>query len=552
MENTDYTQSKKTSTSSLSIYLNEIDSQSFDSDFLANHFDLTDDRSKAKIIISKEEDLYSLSYFYNNNFRVIRAEETNIKQTLAQLSRLLSRTFREDIKSVLSYKAPKLPKDFWDNENIVLNHLNTLMKGSEDLNIFIKNLFEINQLKNFKTIHLFVHEKGLGQAQHKQITRQKLSASFQNMIEFTNLFNSIKKSKNRSFGQATLKASTYDIIGTCLAHELLFDNFNVIFLISKDDFLPQTNEDIIFFNKFIGYLKPYLNFFLNHERSKQHITTTKNFLKNILSFLGERMPTDLDSNIEQLLSDLIYAIEQIKNKSFNTADVNHQERIMLLGELLNTLRHELSNPLFGMQLTTELLLDEIKDDELQEFIKEILVSIQRSQNILSNFSQIYSLSPDLEQLDLIHLIREVFTLSKSETKSIQKIIAVNDKPISNEGATYNIVSNQTWLAQILFNLIINSAHALKSAQIQGPEIKINIYAENDQIYINIKDNGPGISPELAKKIFIPFFTTKKEGTGLGLPIIKSLVSKLRGNIELIPNDKGAEFLLVLPNENPDR
>ena len=385
----------------------------------------------------------------------------------------------------------------------------------------MQHLFDTEFFKDFTSCHLFIHEKGLIHSEHAYITRDTITKREQEVSEFTDLFLSIKKSKNKSFGQSSLKASNFQIIGTCLAIDIPLRKHNLIFVISRNDFLPQSEEDISRFNQFSRILKSYFEYYLSsffYQRKEMLINLTINEFKSMLD-----CPNAQTSDIATLL----------KNFEIDSHDHYHKDRIELLGDLLNTLKHELSNPLFGMQLTAELLsFEDLEDDQLQ-FITEISSSIKRSQKILNNFSQLYSKNISNEEVSLDNLLSEVITLTKSETREIKFNV------INKSNKAFN--SNSTWLAQIFFNLIINSSQAMKVAQTSSPEIVITIEELSNHLTITFKDNGPGIPGHLKDTIFDEFITTKENGTGLGLAITKNLVHKLNGNIYLQNCTNGCEF-----------
>ena len=101
---------------------------------------------------------------------------------------------------------------------------------------------------------------------------------------------------------------------------------------------------------------------------------------------------------------------------------------------------------------------------------------------------------------------------------------------------------------MIINLIKNAIQALAENDEDGKESKVlevKAYnGEKDGIYISIKDNGPGIEEEALKKIFIPFFTTKKNGSGIGLSLSKQIMRNHRGNITVKSvQNVGTEFIL---------
>ena len=91
------------------------------------------------------------------------------------------------------------------------------------------------------------------------------------------------------------------------------------------------------------------------------------------------------------------------------------------------------------------------------------------------------------------MIREVFTLTKSETRSIKRNIFLNKNLVGNNEQFF-ITSNPTWLNQILLNLVLNSTQALKDSKTNEPIIDIHIKQTKDSLVITLVDNGPGIPP----------------------------------------------------------
>lgn len=424
--------------------------------------------------------------------------------------------------------------------------LNSFLIESKNIFNFTRSLFTLKPLKKFQTIHMFVHEKGQANSSHYEITRESEREYSHSITDFNSLFQSIKKSKNRSYGQSTLKGFNLEILGTFLAHEFSLKNHNLILIVSRNDFLPQSKEEVSFFNFLATNLSSYVEILLE----KKLILDKKEIIESaLIESPYEIAFKENDKGLNSLTYEK-YSLEsgrQLKvaplfKDVINQADIFHHERVSLLGELLNTLRHELSNPIFGLQLTTELLLMDDQTADNNEMLKEILKSIKRSQNIIENFTKLYKGTEEYDNVDVVALINEVFTLTKSESRHVQKTVNSISESIS-------LHTNSTWLAQIFFNLIINSAQASKGTFEKGARFNIDISSNSGSIIFNIQDNGPGIPKEKVDDIFKAFYTTKEKGTGLGLAIASSLAQKLKGSLKCIYNDKGANFLLQLPYEN---
>ena len=407
-----------------------------------------------------------------------------------------------------------------------LHHLSQYLLTSDNLTHFITSLFNLKGMKNFETIHLFIHQKGLTRSEHLEISKEKTREYIHDISDFSSFFQSIKKSKNRSFGQSKISGFNLEILGTFLAHEFSLSHYNLIIIFSRNDFLPQTETEISFFNLITSILPSFIEVKLEQKLIAERIEKIKQGLQR--------------SPFEFKIEDKEVQISRRTSHLIDHGDIFHHERVSLLGELLNTLRHELSNPIFGLELTTQLLLLEEHDDEQLIFIEEIQKSIKRSQSILENFTHLYKESNEFDIVDIKRLLSEVFTLTKSESRHLNKII-------STDYDSFMLKTNSTWLAQIIFNLVINASQATK--EIQNARLKVSISHDNRYAYIELEDNGPGISLTKVSEIFKPFYTTKDKGTGLGLAICHSLAKKLKGSIEYVHNDNGAKFLIKLPYEN---
>lgn len=490
--------------------------------YLNSNFIISEEQDSADLIIIPKGGYYRIK-LDQLNFKI---KEHNLSTALDKISALINHS---KIEKSTPHKAIK-------KSGSVFSKLYALFERVDDIKEFCSLLLEADFYKEFKCIHFYTHKKGFGRVNKYYLTKSNISESNIPTSEFNKLFTSIKKSKNGSFGQSSLKSYDFEIIGTCLAKSYTLLDYNVVFLISKEDFLPQRNQDIETFNNYAAYLPYYFNLLLEKKDFELQIERNKLALKTF----------GIENHKKIQKEEIISNIEAIKNKSFNLFDVNHIERIGLLGELLNTLKHELSNPLFGLQLSTEILQDNIEDKEM---LSEVKMAIARCQDILSNFSQLYLVESKQMNFDIIKLIFEVITLTKSRSKHITKNIFLNNTPVTNDEKLI-IKSNKTILAQVFFNLIINSSQALDSNKsLAVIDVHFNIDKKKKIFNIKFSDNGPGLNGEIANKIFSPFFTTKKDGTGLGLSICRNLLHKINSEINYIKSDNGATFLLRLPYEN---
>lgn len=245
---------------------------------------------------------------------------------------------------------------------------------------------------------------------------------------------------------------------------------------------------------------------------------------------------------EDEIGELSKAFNQMLSRLRNAID--EQERMCRLaatGELASTLAHEIKNPLNAIGGAAAYLKKNYKGDLLQEFLRIIGSEVSRI-NQLSSTLLSFSKPPDPDpQLnDCNELIKETALLLSKEVQD-QGITLVTDPALDLPPC--NCDYNQ--LKQVLINLLLNASDAVGS----GGHITVSSRYCKDKIYIRVKDNGPGMSQELIKDIFNPFFTTKARGTGLGLAISKTIIREHNG--DLIVNskpDRGSTFTIILQED----
>ena len=133
-------------------------------------------------------------------------------------------------------------------------------------------------------------------------------------------------------------------------------------------------------------------------------------------------------------------------------------------------------------------------------------------------------APEIARVNLADILDNIFPLLRFDlvTNNIQL-----EKTIPSEAAW--VLADRGYLEEVFFNLIVNAAQAIKSLK-RGGLIRVASQAVHESVRITIEDNGPGMSGQALAHLFEPFYTTKEEGTGLGLYVTKQLVEKIGGKI----------------------
>ncbi len=200
--------------------------------------------------------------------------------------------------------------------------------------------------------------------------------------------------------------------------------------------------------------------------------------------------------------------------------------------------HEFKTPLTSIQGTIELLqnyLDKMTDDKRNRFFNNILQDTNRLKRLVSRLMELAR----ADVFEPTEEISDILTILSQQTERY-KDFGLKIK-ISCPETMVNVAMSRDVFETIVTNLFDNSY------QHDATEVTVDIQ-KNDTVDLIISDDGKGISETNAVQIFTPFFTTNRTagGTGLGLPIIQSLLLAHNGTIYFVPNKKGATFVLSLP------
>jgi PAS domain S-box-containing protein len=225
-----------------------------------------------------------------------------------------------------------------------------------------------------------------------------------------------------------------------------------------------------------------------------------------------------------------------------------QDKMASLGRVAAGMAHEIRNPLSGINIYLNTLkkLYHKKASENEDKINQIFGQIQSaSQKIESVIRRVMDFAkpgePKLTSIDLNEPIMEAINLSAVSMRKSAialEVVLAEDLPACN--------ADPSLIEEMVLNLLNNAADAMKTME-EGKKIVVCSFAEGDDVILIVSDSGPGIAPEIKDKIFDPYFTTKSDGTGIGLSISNRIVADHRGSLSVSGSDMGgAEFRIAIP------
>ena len=280
-------------------------------------------------------------------------------------------------------------------------------------------------------------------------------------------------------------------------------------------------------------------------------------INNLISASTNIGKGNLNSKVPEIKTDKEL---EVLNKNFNQMidRLKYQQNKLLANErheawesVARKIAHEIKNPLTPIQLIIDSLrkkyselFDEKNKETFLEKIKTINKQIKLIEKLVNEFSDFARMpKPIFKKNELNKIIKDTINLMKTNDKNI----AINF--YSKEICYVNSDTEQ--LSRVFINLFKNSIESLKEKHEKTgnfqKKIDVEIQLINDYIVIDVLDNGTGFTSSDPRVFSKPYFTTKKEGSGLGLSIVEKILNDHNGFIEFISQKEGAKIKILLPN-----
>lgn len=237
---------------------------------------------------------------------------------------------------------------------------------------------------------------------------------------------------------------------------------------------------------------------------------------------------------------ICYDITKIKEyeeevlKSKMEKEMARLDRLSLVGEMAAGIGHEVRNPMTTVRGFLQLLGSKEDCFKYNEFFKLMIDELDRANSIITEF---LSLAKDrvveLEVQSLKEIVEDIFPLIQADGLISEKNVVMELEEVAK------IPLDKKEIRQLILNLVQNGSQAM----LPGGTIKIRTFMNNEEIVLAVTDEGSGIPPQVLEKIGTPFFTTKENGTGLGLAVCYSIVSRHNAKIDIETGSTGTTFFV---------
>jgi len=250
--------------------------------------------------------------------------------------------------------------------------------------------------------------------------------------------------------------------------------------------------------------------------------------------------------IGKIAESFNFMIQKLRENKMFQERLREAEHLITFGQLSKTIAHEIRNPLNFINLSIDYLLDKLKNENLNKdylnLLQNMKQEIYRINNLITEYLEYTKpLKLNKKPVNILEIINDVISLI--EISAQQKGINI----ITNYNVDNNLVLNldTDLIKSCLLNIITNALQAMENSPVKNLFIETQL--ENNNILIKIKDTGEGVPEEIKEKIFEPFFSTKKGGLGIGLPLAKKIIEEHKGKIEFLSKlGQGSEVKIYLP------
>ncbi len=232
--------------------------------------------------------------------------------------------------------------------------------------------------------------------------------------------------------------------------------------------------------------------------------------------------------------------KDITEKKKYEKEMKRLSGLKLIGQMAAGISHEIRNPMTTVRGFLQFLSEKEDCQPYQEYFTLMMEELDRANNIITEFLSMGTIkTTHLEELDLNSIILDLSPLLQANANNQNKEIIIKTSEIPS------LQLNANEIRQLILNLYRNGLEAMDP----GKALTIRTYMEENQVVLAVQDQGKGIKPEVLEKLGTPFFSTKDNGTGLGLGICYAIATRHNAKIDIDTNENGTTFLVRFQSIN---
>jgi signal transduction histidine kinase len=233
-------------------------------------------------------------------------------------------------------------------------------------------------------------------------------------------------------------------------------------------------------------------------------------------------------------------LEQLHFQQLERAD-----RLASIGEMAAGIAHEIKNPLAGISAAVTIIKDDMQDDDPRgAILGEVIEQVKRLDKTVNDL--LFFGKPSLPELTCVD-INAILTITLKFASQHQGVVQI-ERRINLQPDLPPVYADGKQMQQVFLNIVLNAYQAMPTGGVLGITTSLTVRNDIEYVRVDVSDTGSGIPPQILEKIFTPFYTTKAQGTGLGLPICNKLVKLHKGDIRVTSDSSaGTVFTVELPS-----
>jgi len=339
--------------------------------------------------------------------------------------------------------------------------------------------------------------------------------------------------------------NVYNVIVPVIAGNVQYGYIHL--RINKDDFskILKTNAlkrmltTLIIFS--IGIIVTYI---ISSRYTRPIDDLTEAAIKVAQGDFSYRLNINRKDEIGKIAESFNFMIQKLQENQILQERLREAEHLSAIGQLSRTIAHEIRNPLNFINLSIDHLIEKLKKqkdtDNYTKLLENMKQEIYRVNNLITEYLEYTRpLKLNRKPASIIEIIDEVVSIIEA-TAEKEGINIYKDYTVD-----FVLNIDVDLIKSCVLNIITNAIYAMRDSEVKNLFIKTELV--EDSLLIKISDTGSGVPEELIDKIFEPFFSTKKEGLGLGLPLAKKVIEEHGGTIEFTSKiGQGSEVKIYLP------